>query len=98
MKQWLLLNDDCYKNITHCVTASMCYLYFNEADLYLCYTIGVMETINSLRPRSSRRHFADDMFKCISLIENVSTPIEISLKFVPRGPINNIPALVQIMA
>ena len=25
-------------------------------------------------------------------------PIEISLKFVPKGPINNIPALVQIMA
>ena len=24
--------------------------------------------------------------------------IEISLKFVPRGPINNIPALFQIMA
>ena len=25
-------------------------------------------------------------------------PIKISMKFVPRGPINNIPALVQIMA
>ena len=25
-------------------------------------------------------------------------PIEISLKFIPKGPINNIPALVQIMA
>ena len=25
-------------------------------------------------------------------------PIKISLKFVPKGPINNIPALVQIMA
>ena len=30
--------------------------------------------------------------------ENVSIPIKISLKFVPKGPINNIPALVQIMA
>ena len=45
---------------------------------------------NSLRPRSSRRHFADDMFKCISVIENVSNPIQISLKFVPRGPINTL--------
>ena len=54
--------------------------------------------VNSLRPRSNRRHFADDMFKCISLIENVSILIQISLKFVPMGPINNIPALVQIMA
>ena len=30
--------------------------------------------------------------------ENVWIPIKISLKFVPTGPINNIPALVQIMA
>ena len=36
--------------------------------------------------------------KCIFLNENVWTPIKISLKFVPKSPINNIPALVQIMA
>ena len=30
--------------------------------------------------------------------ENVWISINISLKFVPKGPINNIPALVQIMA
>ena len=29
--------------------------------------------------------------------ENVWISIKISLKFVPKGPINNIPALVQIM-
>ena len=54
--------------------------------------------INSLRPRPNRRHFAADIFKCISLIESASIPIKFSLKFVPRGPISNIPALVQIMA
>ena len=54
--------------------------------------------INTLRPRPNGRHFADDIFKCIFLNENVWIPIEISLKFVPKGPINNIPALVQIMA
>ena len=43
-------------------------------------------------------NFADDIFNCISLIENIWIPIKMSLKFVPRGPINNIPALVQIMA
>ena len=37
-------------------------------------------------------------FKCIFLKENVWISIKISLKFVPTGPINNIPALVQIMA
>ena len=55
-------------------------------------------TFNSLRPRRNRRHFADDTFKRIFLNENVRISIKISLKFVPKGPINNIPALVQIMA
>ena len=34
----------------------------------------------------------------IFLNENIWIPIKISLKFVPKGRINNIPALVQIMA
>ena len=54
--------------------------------------------INSLRSRQDGRHVADDIFKCIFLNENVRIFIWISLKFVPKGPINNIPALVQIMA
>ena len=53
---------------------------------------------NILRLRQNGCHFADDIFKCIFLNENVWIPIKISLKFVPQGPINNIPALVQIMA
>ena len=40
---------------------------------------------------------ADDIFKCIFLNENVWILIEISLKFVPKDPINNIPSLVQVM-
>ena len=54
--------------------------------------------VNTLRPRQNGRHFPDDIFKCIILNENVWIPIKISLKFVPKGPINNIPAMVQIMA
>ena len=54
--------------------------------------------LNTLRPRQNGRHFADAIFKCIFLNENVSISIQISLKFVPKGPNNNIPALVQIMA
>ena len=53
---------------------------------------------NTLRPIQNGRHFADDIFKCIFLNENIWIPIKISLKFVPQGPINNIPPLVQIMA
>ena len=54
--------------------------------------------VNTLGPRQNGRHFADDIFKCIFLTENIWISIKISLKFVPKGPINNIPALVQIMA
>ena len=55
-------------------------------------------TINTLRLRQNGRHFADDVFKCIFLNENVWISIKFSLKFVPKGPIYNNPALVQIMA
>ena len=57
-----------------------------------------LKCVNTLRPRENGRHFADDIFKCIFLNENVWIPIRNSVKFVPKGPINNIPALVQIMA
>ena len=50
--------------------------------------------LNTSRPRQNGRHFADDIFKCIFLNENVWIPIKMSLKFVPKGPISNIPALV----
>ena len=41
---------------------------------------------------------ADDIFKCIFLNENVRISIQISLKFVPKGSIDNKSALVQVMA
>ena len=50
------------------------------------------------RPRQNGHHFPDDLFKCIFFDENLWTSINISLKFVPKGPINNIPALAQIKA
>ena len=54
--------------------------------------------LNTLKPRQHGRHFADDTFKRISLNENIWISIEFSLKFVRKGSINNLPALVQIMA
>ena len=53
---------------------------------------------NPLRPRQNGRHFADDTFNRIFVNENIGIFIKFSLKFVPKGPINNIPTLVQIMA
>ena len=52
----------------------------------------------TLRPRQNGRLFADDTFKCIFLNENIRILIKISLRFVPKGLINNIPALVLIIA
>ena len=38
------------------------------------------------------------IFKCIVEIEQFNISIRISLQFVPKGPIGNKPALVQVMA
>ena len=53
-----------------------------------------VELLNTLRPRQNGRHFVDAIFRRIFLNDNVRISITISLKFVPKGPINNIPALV----
>ena len=62
------------------------------------FLIWMKMQLNTLRPRQNGRHFADDTFKHIFMNENVRFSINISLKFVPKGLINNIPELVQIMA
>ena len=75
--------------------AQLSYLHADINSLALgrcCYNL------NTQRPRQNGRHVADDILKCIFKNENISISIKISLKFVPNGPINNIPALVQIMA
>ena len=71
-----------------------------QSDPDLCHHMASLghNEFNTLRPRQNGRHFADAIFKWIFLNENVWIPIKFSLKFVPQGPINNIPALVQIMA
>ena len=56
-----------------------------------------MPKINPLRPRQNGLHCTDDTLNRMFLNENVRTSIKISLKFPPKGPINNISALVQIM-
>ena len=68
-----------------------CPLFVDECILF---SADMVFGFNTLRPRQNGRHFADDLFKCIFLNENVRIPIKISLKFIPKGPINNIPALV----
>ena len=51
-------------------------------------------TLTHLRSRQNGRYFPDNIFKCIFLNDNVLISIKISLKFVLKGPINNIQALL----
>ena len=52
---------------------------------------------NTFRPRQNCCDFMNDIFECIFLNENVWIMIKMSLEFVPKGQIHNIPAMVQIM-
>ena len=63
----------------------------------LC-SLFVIVIINTMRPRQNGGHFPDNIFKWAFLNENVWISVKISLKFVPKGPFHNIPALIQIMA
>ena len=73
--------------------------FFNCVHQRIIYitTFG-LTAVNTLGPRQNGRHFPDGIFKWIFLNENAWIVIKISLKFVPNGPINTIPVLVQIMA
>ena len=54
--------------------------------------------LTHLPPGQNSRHFRRRHFKCIFLYKNDRIPIWISMKFVPRCPIDNITAFVQLMA
>ena len=71
---------------------------FTNTTVVLNHFIGAKRSsfpFNTLRPRQNGRQFPDDTFKRIFLNENVRISIKISLIFVPKGPINNNPALVS---
>ena len=99
-----LLNDWMYIDTISSICALNC--CFGKCKSWTTcryfYFLGIIfqvhgVTFSTLRPRQNGRHFANDTFKRIFLNENVRISITISLKFVPKGSINNIPALVQIM-
>ena len=74
------------------------YNLYSFLDCFIDWITNTTDLFNTLRPRQHGRHFPDDIFRCISLNENILIAINISLSFVPKGPIDDIPALVQIMA
>ena len=49
-------------------------------------------------PGENGYDFAEDIFRCIFMNDKFCILIKISLKFVPKGAVDNNPALVEIMA
>ena len=74
----------------HYLSILLCFIFISNFRIVLSW-------LNTLRPRQNDCHYADGIFKCIFLNEDLRIVNKISLKFVPKRPINNIPALVQIM-
>ena len=93
--------NSCYP---HVCAISIGYWFSGECIMNMIRPIVVggycwlFPCINTLRPRQNGCQFPKYIFKWIFLNENAWNSINISLKFVPRGPINYIPTLVQVMA
>ena len=86
----------------HASRVGQCTHYLRQASSCLGiilmqeHIFQTLSAINISRPRQNRRHWTD-IFKCIFFNENVWILLKVSLRFVLKVWINNIPALVQIM-
>ena len=97
-KLWCFLL--CYFEQMVCMYNDISYVYIYIYILPLRLRCSVQQQpsnghrldINILRPKQNSRHFPDDIFKCIFLNENAWISHKISLKFVPKVRIGNIPA------
>ena len=69
-----------------------------KPPLLFAYFLTMTGGIYSFPPGQNGRHFANDIFKYISMNEMFRIAIRISLMFVPDGPIDNTAALVKAMA
>ena len=74
---WALPDDKCTGNIP-----------LQNVATYLVYVVSV-KISQHIEAEMNGRHVVDDIFKCIFLNESVWFLIKMSLKFVPRGLINN---------
>ena len=97
---WCLRYNFCY----HIMLCKNMYVYiitwgtcFPSVSIDVCECIYRCD-LNTLRPRQNGRHFTNDTVSRIFVNENVKISIEFSPKFVQKSPINNIRALVQMMA
>ena len=85
-----------YKINNLCMSTT--FLWQLLTNLSTLRTLSSKALLNTLRTRQNGRHFADHIVIYICVNENVWIAIDISIKFVPKDQINNIPAVVQITA
>ena len=86
-----------------CVSVYIIYIYLY---VHVCgivpgkipFHLELIVYLTQSPPGQNGRHFADYIFRCIFVNENLWILVKISLKFVPNVQISNIPALDQIMA
>ena len=77
------------KSHTVCILSDFTFSTITKKIIRWQYDSGwKYHSINTLRPRQNSNNFAEDIFKCIFCNENVWILIKISLKFVPKGPID----------
>ena len=88
----IFIEENAFQNVVHNVLMQKtCNSGVSGMELHLF-------CINTLRPRQNGQHLPDGIFNCILLNQNVQISMRISLMFIPKGSINNIPALDLIMA
>ena len=83
---------------SNCLLVRLACSYEDELliNCFLCHSLGLY-LLTHWGPRQNGRHFPD-IFKYIFFNEYIWITLKIWLEFVPKFRINNIPALVQIMA
>ena len=57
------------------------------------FELSLNKLFDSFSPGQNGRHFADDIFRFTFVNKKFCTLIKISLKFVPKGPLDNNQAL-----
>ena len=99
--RWLQLSseDKVWGVFVCCISGHYSYFVVAMLCAILCYAGPYyIDGLTHIEARAIWLPFCRRHCKCIFLDEDLRILIQISLKFVPRGPINNTPALVQIMA
>ena len=85
----------CIWNDDHVMMGASC---FRHTVLRYHHPQGMALAFTHLSQNKNGCYFADDIFKCISMNEKFCILIKISLKFVPKGLIDNKTALVQVLS